>query len=202
MTWLSFLIISSFPEFKLQIASIAVGSNVTSCHMIMMSDFVMFKIFTTKFAILCFHVDPSLFFSQWIHFIDLWDYIWYEFFLLFQMIMKTSITCGPLYVKLSPVNFGSWATLRQENPLGLCNYFVTDFDTVPLSSTERDMFQSRNIVPLGQADVLAKFLNFKMLYSISPSSLGDGYSKRWGGWLLRSGICDLKKPSVLKQYRQ
>ena len=45
----------------------------------------MFKIIATKFAIFCFHADLLLFFGQWIHFNDLWKYIWYQFFLPFQM---------------------------------------------------------------------------------------------------------------------
>ena len=67
---------------------------------------------------------------------------------------------------------------RQENPLGLYNSFVTNFDAVPLSYTGTINVSNSQYITIGAGRVLAKFLNFKMSYSVSPSCLGDGYSKR------------------------
>ena len=101
----------------------------------MVSNLVMFKIIATKFAIIRLRVDLLLFFSQWIHFDNLWVYIWYEFVLFFQVVKKTFNTSGPLYVKISPLYLESCATRKYENLLGLCNSFVSVFNVVPLSCT-------------------------------------------------------------------
>ena len=57
MSCLSFLVILSFPEFKLQIASVAVWVDVTSSNVIMMSYFVVFKKIATKSYMLI--LNPS-----------------------------------------------------------------------------------------------------------------------------------------------
>ena len=121
----------------------------------MSNFFDMFKAITTKFAILYLRVDLLLFIRQRIHFNDHWEYIRYEFVFPFKWLKKTSLTFGPLYVKISPVNLGSWTTRRQENPLGLCNSFVTVFDAVPLSSIGTSIVSKSQYNSMGTGRVLA-----------------------------------------------
>ena len=105
----------------------------------------------------------------------------------FKWLKKTSITSGSLYVKISPVHLGSWATRRQENPLGLCNSFVTVFDADPFYYTGTRNVSKSQYSTIGTGIVLAKILNVKILYSVSLSCLCDGYSKRRGEWRLHFG---------------